>query len=92
MLCEKGILAMESSHKRILSEMEDKHRQERKQLLIEKEQALAEETQATLAALEAMRKAHEAEVKREIQKFKDDYIRNLKNSEDIGALHKQQHE
>ena len=36
----------------------------------EKEQALAEETQATLAALDAMRKAHESEVNKEVEKFK----------------------
>lgn len=36
---------MESSHRRIVSEMEEKHRQELQRLLCEKEQALAEETQ-----------------------------------------------
>lgn len=38
----------------------------------DKEQALAEETQATLAALDVMRKAHEAEVQREVAKFKQE--------------------
>ena len=41
---------------------------------MEKERALAEETQATLAALDAMRKAHEAEVQREIGRFKEEYL------------------
>lgn len=31
-LCEKGLLAMESSHRRIVREMEEKHRAERDQL------------------------------------------------------------
>lgn len=31
-LCEKGLLAMESSHRRIIQELEDKHRAEREQL------------------------------------------------------------
>lgn len=31
-LCEKGLLAMESSHRRIVREMEEKHRAEREQL------------------------------------------------------------
>nr|XP_021180931.2 protein outspread isoform X2 [Helicoverpa armigera] len=73
-LCEKGLLAMESSHRRIVREMEDKHRAEREQLRLDKEQALAEETRATLAALDAMRKAHESEVRREVDKFKADFL------------------
>lgn len=48
-LCEKGLLAMENSHRRIISELEEKHRQETEALKLEKEQALAEETHATLA-------------------------------------------
>ena len=48
-LCEKGLVAMENSHRRIIAELEEKHRQEIEQLRHEKEQALAEETQATLA-------------------------------------------
>lgn len=48
-LCEKGLLAMENSHRRIIAELEEKHRQETESLKLEKEQALAEETHATLA-------------------------------------------
>ena len=44
-LCEKGLVAMESSHRRIINDLEEKHRQEIQRLLCEKEQALAEETQ-----------------------------------------------
>ncbi|KAG6453243.1 hypothetical protein O3G_MSEX008061 [Manduca sexta] len=73
-LCEKGLLAMESSHRRIVREMEEKHRAEREQLRLDKEQALAEETRATLAALDAMRKAHESEVRREVDKFKAEFL------------------
>ena len=36
---------MESSHKRILNDLEEKHKVEIQRLLLEKEQALAEETQ-----------------------------------------------
>ncbi|KAL0894266.1 hypothetical protein ABMA27_014269 [Loxostege sticticalis] len=73
-LCEKGLMAMESSHRRIVREMEEKHRAEREQLRLDKEQALAEETRATLAALDAMRKAHENEVRREVDKFKAEFL------------------
>ncbi|XP_012265785.2 protein outspread isoform X2 [Athalia rosae] len=91
-LCEKGLLAMENSHRRIISEMEEKHRQELESLRIEKEQALSEETQATLAALDAMRKAHEHEVQKEIAKFKQEFIKQMQAREDIGALHKEHEE
>jgi hypothetical protein len=51
---------MENSHRRIIAELEEKHRQEIEQLRHEKEQALAEETQATLAGI---KKKAEKEVK-----------------------------
>lgn len=88
-LCEKGLSAMDNSHKRMLAELEEKHRRELASLQAEKEQALAEETQATLAALDAMRKAHEAEVQREIGKFKEEFIRKMQSGHDIGAIHKE---
>ncbi|XP_063226112.1 protein outspread isoform X2 [Bacillus rossius redtenbacheri] len=88
-LCEKGLVAMENSHRRIIAELDEKHRQELEQLRLEKEQALAEETQATLAALDAMRKAHETEVQREIVKFKNEFIKKMQSTHDIGALHKE---
>ncbi|CAH2086040.1 unnamed protein product [Euphydryas editha] len=83
-LCEKGLMAMESSHRRIVREMEEKHRAEREQLRLEKEQALAEETRATLAALDAMRKAHESEVRREVDKFKAEFL--ARGAPDLGQL------
>ncbi|XP_050443852.1 protein outspread isoform X2 [Adelges cooleyi] len=88
-LCEKGLLAMENSHRRIIVELEEKHRQETEALKVEKEQALAEETHATLAALDAMRKAHEAEVQKEVSKFKTEFLKKIQSSHDIGALHKE---
>lgn len=80
---------MEISHKRVVSELEEQHRRELAALQAEKDQALAEETQATLAALDAMRKAHEAEVQREIAKFKEEFIRKSEGGEDLGALQRQ---
>ncbi|XP_037869507.1 protein outspread isoform X4 [Bombyx mori] len=85
-LCEKGLLAMESSHRRIVREMEEKHRAEREQLRLDKEQALAEETRATLAALDAMRKAHESEVRREVDKFKAEFLSRGAQSGDLSQL------
>lgn len=68
--------------------MEEKHRQELAAAAAEKDQALAEETQATLAALDAMRKAHETEVQREVGKFKAEWLRRMQSSHDITALHR----
>lgn len=36
-----------------------------------------------------MRKAHEAEVQKEIAKFKTEYLKKVQSSHDIGALHKE---
>lgn len=88
-LCEKGLIGMENSHRRMIAELEEKHRQEAEQLRREKELALAEETQATLAALDAMRKAHQAEVTREVNKFKQEFLNSMQSSQDIGALHRE---
>ncbi|XP_017493474.1 PREDICTED: protein outspread isoform X2 [Rhagoletis zephyria] len=80
-LCEKGLSAMESSHRRIVADLEEKHRQEMEGLLLEKETALAEETQATLAALDAMRKAHQSEVQREVARFKQEFLKQFQKGE-----------
>ena len=46
-MCEKGLSAMESSHKRVITDLEAKHKSEIQRLLNEKETALAEETQVS---------------------------------------------
>lgn len=53
---------------------------------LDKEQALAEETRATLAALDAMRKAHESEVRREVDKFKTDFLSRGVQSSELNQL------
>lgn len=40
-------------------------------------------------ALDAMRKAHEAEVQKEISKFKEECLRKVQSSHDIGVLHRE---
>ncbi|XP_022901858.2 protein outspread [Onthophagus taurus] len=74
-LCEQVLVAMEHWHRRTLQDLREQHSRELQALKQDKEQALAEETQATLAALDAMRKAHEAEVQREVARFKQDFAR-----------------
>ncbi|XP_017785989.1 PREDICTED: protein outspread isoform X2 [Nicrophorus vespilloides] len=75
LLCERVLVAMEQWHRKTLQDLRDCHGRELQALRQEKEQALAEETQATLAALDAMRKAHEAEVLREVARFKQNFAR-----------------
>ncbi|XP_034139851.1 protein outspread isoform X3 [Drosophila guanche] len=82
-LCEKGLSAMETSHRRITCDLEQQHKLEIERLLAEKETALAEETQATLAALDAMRKAHQSEVQREVARFKQEFLRQVQRGEHI---------
>lgn len=40
-------------------------------------------------ALDAMRKAHEAEVQKEVTKFKTEFLKKIQSNHDIGALHKE---
>lgn len=78
-LCERVLVAMEHWHRRALHDLREAHGRELKMLRQDKEQALAEETQATLAALDAMRKAHEAEVQREVARFKQEFARQQRD-------------
>jgi len=36
-----------------------------------------------------MRKAHEAEVQKEVTKFKTEFLKKIQSNHDIGALHKE---
>jgi hypothetical protein len=40
-------------------------------------------------ALDAMRKAHETEVQKEIAKFKSEFIKKMQSTHDIGTVHKE---
>ncbi|KAK3553155.1 hypothetical protein QTP86_031729 [Hemibagrus guttatus] len=62
--CELGFSSMEQSHQRVIEEMQRQHQIEVEQLLEEKERVLQEETNATIAAIEAMRKAHKEELEK----------------------------
>jgi len=42
-----------------------------------------------VVALDAMRKAHEAEVQKEVTKFKTEFLKKIQSNHDIGALHKE---
>ena len=84
--CEKSMTAMERSYESLLHDLQTQHSKEKDSLKREKETALAEETSATLSALDAMRKAHESEVQKEVEKFKKEFLSEFQAKACIGAL------
>ncbi|KAI4905434.1 hypothetical protein NFI96_016627, partial [Prochilodus magdalenae] len=62
--CELGFSSMEQSHQRVIEEMQRQHQIEVERLTEEREKVLQEETNATIAAIEAMRKAHKEELEK----------------------------
>ncbi|XP_071763916.1 myosin phosphatase Rho-interacting protein isoform X5 [Centroberyx gerrardi] len=66
--CERGFAAMEESHQKVIDELMRKHQRELENLQDEKERLLAEETAATIAAIEAMKNAHRTELEKELDK------------------------
>uniref|UniRef100_A0AAX7TP77 PH domain-containing protein n=1 Tax=Astatotilapia calliptera TaxID=8154 RepID=A0AAX7TP77_ASTCA len=66
--CERGFAAMEESHQKVIDELQKKHQRELENLKEEKERLLAEETAATIAAIEAMKNAHRTELEKELEK------------------------
>ncbi|CAL1267955.1 unnamed protein product [Larinioides sclopetarius] len=78
---KKGLIAIENSHYRITSEMEKKHKDELSMLQAEKEKALELEAQATITALEAIKRSHEHQLKEEIEQIKEDLLKKLQNGD-----------
>ncbi|XP_070707531.1 myosin phosphatase Rho-interacting protein isoform X2 [Pempheris klunzingeri] len=66
--CERGFAAMEESHQKVIDELQRKHQRELENLQEEKERLLAEETAATIAAIEAMKNAHRTELEKELDR------------------------
>uniref|UniRef100_UPI0037E815DB myosin phosphatase Rho-interacting protein isoform X4 n=1 Tax=Semicossyphus pulcher TaxID=241346 RepID=UPI0037E815DB len=66
--CERGFAAMEESHQKVIDELQRKHQRELENLHEEKERLLAEETAATIAAIEAMKNAHRSELEKELDR------------------------
>ncbi|XP_015241379.1 PREDICTED: myosin phosphatase Rho-interacting protein-like isoform X1 [Cyprinodon variegatus] len=66
--CERGLVAMEDCHERVVEELQRLHQQEVERLLLERERLLEEESSATATAIEAIMNAHREELQREIQR------------------------
>ncbi|XP_029383151.1 myosin phosphatase Rho-interacting protein isoform X4 [Echeneis naucrates] len=88
--CERGFAAMEESHQKVIDELQRKHQRELENLQEEKERLLAEETAATIAAIEAMKNAHRTELVKELDKARKANS-NVENA-DMEEIHRQHEE
>uniref|UniRef100_A0A8C2JWV2 Myosin phosphatase Rho interacting protein n=1 Tax=Cyprinus carpio TaxID=7962 RepID=A0A8C2JWV2_CYPCA len=86
--CERGFATMEESHQKVIDELQKKHQRELEKLQEEKERLLAEETAATIAAIEAMKNAHRTELERELEKTRKANSNN--ENADIEEIRKQE--
>ncbi|EHB05091.1 Myosin phosphatase Rho-interacting protein [Heterocephalus glaber] len=66
--CEQGFAAMEETHQKKIEDLQRQHQRELEKLQEEKDRLLAEETAATIPAIEAMKNAHQEEMERELEK------------------------
>ncbi|KAF4087470.1 hypothetical protein AMELA_G00071110 [Ameiurus melas] len=62
--CERGFTAMEETHQKVIEDLQRQHQREINKLLEERERLLDEETNATIAAIEAMKNAHREELEK----------------------------
>ncbi|XP_068610973.1 rootletin [Brachionichthys hirsutus] len=62
--CERGFSAMEETHQKVIHDLQRQHQREISKLMEERERLLAEETAATIAAIEAMKNAHKEEMEK----------------------------
>ncbi|CAG5911574.1 unnamed protein product [Menidia menidia] len=88
--CERGFAAMEESHQKVIDELQRKHQRELENLKEEKERLLAEETAATIAAIEAMNNAHRTELEKELEKARK--ASNNTENADIEEIRRQHEE
>ncbi|CAL8303493.1 unnamed protein product [Lota lota] len=88
--CERGFAAMEDSHQKVVDELQRKHQRELENLQEEKDRLLAEETAATIAAIEAMRNAHRSELEKELEKARK--TNNHVENADMDEIHRQHEE
>ncbi|XP_067912073.1 myosin phosphatase Rho-interacting protein-like isoform X5 [Heterodontus francisci] len=89
--CERGFTAMEESHQKVIEELQKQHQRELEKLQQEKDRLLAEETAATIAAIEAMKNAHKEELERQLEKTHRSQISGMNaDIEALGRQHKEE--
>nr|XP_031532116.1 myosin phosphatase Rho-interacting protein isoform X5 [Vicugna pacos] len=85
--CERGFAAMEETHQKKIEDLQRQHQRELEKLREEKDRLLAEETAATISAIEAMKNAHREELERELEKSQRSRVSSV--SSDVEALRRQ---
>ncbi|XP_075421968.1 myosin phosphatase Rho-interacting protein isoform X7 [Ascaphus truei] len=85
--CERGFAAMEDTHQKKIEDLQRQHHRELEKLRDEKERLLAEETAATISAIEAMKNAHREEMGRELEKTHRSQISSV--NADVESLRRQ---
>ncbi|XP_018428135.1 PREDICTED: myosin phosphatase Rho-interacting protein isoform X2 [Nanorana parkeri] len=85
--CERGFAAMEETHLKKIEDLQRQHHRELEKLRDEKDRLLAEETAATISAIEAMRNAHREELERELGKTHRSQISSV--NADVDSLRRQ---
>ncbi|XP_043945224.1 myosin phosphatase Rho-interacting protein isoform X7 [Protopterus annectens] len=88
--CERGFAAMEETHHKVIEDLQRQHQRELEKLREEMDRLLAEETAATISAIEAMKNAHREELERELERSQRSQISSINS--DIEALGKQYQE
>uniref|UniRef100_A0A3Q2QT58 PH domain-containing protein n=1 Tax=Fundulus heteroclitus TaxID=8078 RepID=A0A3Q2QT58_FUNHE len=86
--CERGLVAVEDCHLRVVEELQRLHQQEVERLLVERERLLEEESAATATAIEAIKNAHRAELQREVQRRSRS--ENFKGNAQLEEIHRQE--
>ncbi|XP_051888840.1 myosin phosphatase Rho-interacting protein isoform X3 [Pristis pectinata] len=96
--CERGFSAMEESHQKVIEELHRQHQRELESLKEDKERLLAEETAATISAIEAMKNAHRLELDRELERIRKSQNSNVnadldeickQHDEELASLHRE---
>ncbi|KAJ8253668.1 hypothetical protein COCON_G00202800 [Conger conger] len=99
--CERGFTAMEEMHQKLIEEIQRQHQREVSHLLEERERLLAEETAATISAIEALKNAHREELEKsqrselsrgnaDIQELREQYREEVESVQrELGVLSEQ---
>ncbi|XP_069053110.1 TRIO and F-actin binding protein b isoform X1 [Lepisosteus oculatus] len=94
--CARSLEAMERAHRQALEEMQRRHDREKRELEGERERLLEEETHATAQAMDALRKAHQDELQREVDRTRrlggggsDVQALRAQHQSEVGALRRE---
>ncbi|XP_069840373.1 myosin phosphatase Rho-interacting protein isoform X7 [Dendropsophus ebraccatus] len=85
--CERGFAAMEETHQKKIEDLQRQHQRELEKLREEKDRLLAEETAATISAIEAMKNAHREELEKELEKSHRSQVSSI--NADVQSLRRQ---